>query len=310
MRRINFIFILFLAAWINVEAQNKVGFVVDITGTARLKNADGKEQKLTTQNFAVSLSVGQSLKADGKGKVQIKLCNGKFEIVGNKWRLITPILCSNPSGRTKESVLEKIFDIGARHKRGDDEFILFPIESLKGEKEEDIIRPKTAFFRWMPTSEKLTLEVYIVGKNKPEWRQEVDGKLRYFASPSLSRTLEEIRKKNPNAKLQLKIKAASLNTTNIANFRLFSLQDENNLDEELGQINDEQGVFRYLARAAIYYRYKLYSEMANEYEQALKLSPESIDLLNLAAAAQDRTGNFTRRDAIDNKIEALLSGKQ
>ena len=76
------------------------------------------------------------------------------------------------------------------------------------------------------------------------------------------------------------------------------------MQKELAQTNDEQEVFRHIARAEIYSRYKLYLEAANEYEEALKLSPESIDLLNATASAQDRAGNFKRRDEIDEQLKA------
>ena len=60
-----------------------------------------------------------------------------------------------------------------------------------------------------------------------------------------------------------------------------------------------------LARAEIYAGYKLYNEVASEYEEALKVSPESVELLMATASAQDRAGNFKRRDEIDEQIKIL-----
>jgi hypothetical protein len=247
------------------------------------------------------LRVGQSLKADGQGKVQVKLCNGKTETVGNKWYRISQVICSNTTNSEKRNVLNSLFVPGGRTNRGDDEFILFPLEN-----EITIIRPETAIFRWKTTSEKkLSLSVNIVGQDKPIWKQEVDVEPKSFTSDELKKLLADIRQKQPDAKLQLKLSIAFLGTENSAVFQIFSLPDEENLQKELAETNSEQGIFRHLARAEIYSRYKLYNEVANEYEEALKLSPESIELLTAAASAQDLAGNFNRRNEIDVQIKAL-----
>lgn len=303
MRGIKFILLLLLAFGINAEAQNKVGMIVGITGTAQLKEINGKVQKLNARNFAVSLSVGQSLRADDKSKVQIKLCNEKNETIGNKWFIVSQVICSSTTNSEKRKVLENIFDFGGRYKtnRGDDDFILFPLE-----KEITIIRPETAVFRWKLTPEKrLSCSVNLVGQDKPIWKREVDGEPKSFTSDEFKKLLADIRQKQPDAKLQLKLSIAFLGTENSAVFQIFSLPDEENLQKELAETNSEQGIFRHLARAEIYSRYKLYNEVANEYEEALKLSPESIELLTAATSAQDRAGNFNRRNEIDVQIKAL-----
>ena len=301
MRRIEFILLFLLVFCVNTEAQNKVGMVVGITGTARLKDPNGKEIKLTARNFAVSLSVGQSLKADGQSKVQIKLCDEKTETVGSRWYRVSQVICSSSNNSEKEKVLESIFDFGGRHKtkRGNEEFILFPLE-----KETTIIRPETVVFRWKSTSEKrVSLAINLVGEDNPIWKQDVTGEPGGFTSAELKKLLEDLRQKQPNAKFQLNLSIAYLSTENSADFQLFSLKDEENLQKELAQNNNEQGVFVHLVRAEIYFRYKLYLEAANEYEEALKLSPESIDLLNATASAHDRAGNFKRRDEIDEQLK-------
>jgi hypothetical protein len=304
MRRIRFILPLFIAFCINAEAQNKVGMIIGITGTARLKDVNGKkEQKLTSRNFAVPLIVGQSLKSNGNGNVQIKLCNGKTETVGKRWYRVPQVICSSSNNSEKQKVLERIFDYGGRYKinRGNDEFILFPLE-----RETTIIRPEAVVFRWKAISEKkLLLSVNIDDEDKAIWKQEVNGEPGHFTSAELKKLLEDVRRKRPNAKFQLNLKIARLGTENSADFQIFSLQDEANLQKELNQMSNEMGVLRHLAFAEIYSRHKLFNEAANEFEEALKLSPESIELLNATALAQDQAGNLKRRDEIDKEIKIL-----
>lgn len=322
MRRIKFVLWLLLAFCVNAEAQNKVGIVVGITGTARLKDTNGKEQKLTARNyFAVSLSVGQSLKADGQSKVQIKLCNGKTETVGSKWYRVSQVICSNTTNSGRREVFNSKFVLGGRYStnRSNDDFILFPVQAKKAKKDcptcktppiyKSVLRPETAVFRWMVTKEKLTLSVHTVGEGKLIWSQEVAGEPRSFTSDELKKALKDVREKQPNVKLRLKLSIAFLGTENSADFQIFSLKDEENLQKELAETNSEPGIFKHLARAEIYSRYKLYIEVANEYEEALKLSPESIELLMATAATQDRAGNFKRRDKIDEQIKILEKRK-
>jgi hypothetical protein len=184
--------------------------------------------------------------------------------------------------------------------RSNDEFILFPPE-----KGMTTIRPESVVFRWKVTSEKrLNLSVKITGKYKAIWSKEVAGEGGSFTSRDLTEALENVRRRQPLAKLQLRLGVASLGTENSANFQLLSLRAEKQLRRELAGTTGEQGVFKHLRRAEIYSRYGLYIEVANEYEKALVLSPESVDLLYALASAQDRVGNLKRRDEIEAQIKA------
>lgn len=306
MRRIKFVLLLLLAFCINAGAQNKVGIVVGITGTASFKDANGKEQKLTARNFAVSLSVGQSLKADGQGRVQIKLCNGKTETVGSRWYRVSQVICSSTTNPEKRKVLASIFDFGGRYKtnRGSNEFILFPLE-----KELTLIRPETVAFRWRPINKKIFLAVTVVGNDNPIWSSEVDGAIQCYTSDGLRKALSRFMANEPGATLRLKVSIPTLSTENSADFQIFPLTKEKDLERDLAQFDNEPAVFRYLARVGVYSSYQLYVEMADEYEEALKLSPDSVDLLNANASAQDHAGNFERRDQILNQIKAIVKVK-
>lgn len=295
MQKVSLLLSLLLMTLITAEAQERVGLVVGITGTGRLKSTSGNVQKLNEQNFSVSLSDGQSVKADGNGTVRIRLCNGRSETVGNKWFRISRVICMNATNPEKRKILERIFAFGGRYQtnRSSDEFLLFPVE-----KGTTVIRPETVVFRWREAPEKITLSVYVAGQSAAIWSKEVDAGSKQFFSDELKIRLEEIRQKQPNVKLQLRLSSPFFGTENIADFQMFSLQDEEVLQNEISQTNAEHGTFRHLARAEIYARHKLYIEMASEYEAALKLSPDSIELRSATASAHDRSGNFYRRDEV------------
>ncbi|MEO6391902.1 MAG: hypothetical protein ABIP75_08635 [Pyrinomonadaceae bacterium] len=282
-------------------AQSKVGLVVSINGTARLRDGSGSDRRLDSRNYAVSLSAGNSLKADGSGEVQIKLCNGHTEKVRNRWFQITKVVCSIPADPAKQAVLQEVFNFGGRYRanRGDDDFILFPIETGGS-----VIRPETVAFRWMPVNGKLNLSVAMVGDEHPMWSHEVDGAAGGFTSDELRAALAAATSR-PGSKFQLKMTVASLGTENTADFQLLPAGQEALLKKELDETGGDSTVYEHLARAQVYGWHELFLEVATELEEALKLSPDSRDLLNAAATAQANAGNFPRRDELQARVKAL-----
>lgn len=300
MRHLVFAILMLFTLHLAAAGQAGVGIVISISGTARLRDASGGEQRLSSQNYAVSLQAGESIKADGNGRLQIRLCNGRTETVRNRWYRVAQTVCIRNADAAKNSIFQTTFNFGGRYKpnRGGGEFILFPIE-----REMAVIRPLTAIFRWMPVKGKVTLSISEAGSEKSLWSKEVDGGTGSFTSTELRNTLKDLREKRPEATFDLKASVQSLSTENTASFRIFSAKDEHDLLEYLAGYAKDPTVYGQLARASIYDYYELYPEVANEYELALKMSPESIELLNAAASAEDRAGNLRRRDEIVLKLK-------
>jgi len=87
-------------------------------------------------------------------------------------------------------------------------------------------------------------------------------------------------------------------------FTLLSEDDEKKLDQELqswAQVTDS--VLARVGRAYSFQSRKLYWEAAQEYEQALKLAPQSCQLLRDARNVTDNTSDLDLLTRIDEAIE-------
>jgi tetratricopeptide (TPR) repeat protein len=201
-----------------------------------------------------------------------------------------------------QRVIDQNFKAFARH-RGRKNFILFPIDSKEVT---DVIRPETAVFRWaLSTKIRLTLSVRVIGAEALLWRRSnVSIEAGYFTDNDLKDVLRGVREQQPDARLQLNIETTA-NTNNKVFFQLLSKDSEQALQQELANQKEDNELLSHLFRAEIYLRYKLFTEAAEEYEQALTLCPESLELLRATALIEKEAGNLTRSDEIEDSIERL-----
>lgn len=307
MARIWLIFLTSLFLCANTAAQNNVGRIIYLKGTARLKHIDGKVEKLTEKNFARSLQPNQKLRVNRKGQMRVILCDETTpNIQSGKWYPVSPtIICSSPADSPKRRVIEDYFDIGARN-RSVDSFILFPIESKEVI---DIIRPETVAFRWVPVEKTIVnLSVSVIGVGNKLWeKKNISGADGSFTDDDLKRFLKDVREKHPDAKLQLQVQTTSdtENNTNTTTFQILSEEKEKALQQELANLKEKNELLLHLFRIEIYLRFKLFIEAADEYEEALKVSPESIELLKATADIEEQAGNLKRGKELKNYIERL-----
>ncbi|HEV7643518.1 MAG TPA: hypothetical protein VGO50_06180 [Pyrinomonadaceae bacterium] len=298
--------VLFL--FLQTEAQTKVGFIMSLkNATATLKHRDGKTENLTEKDFYRVLTIDHKLKVGKNGQMQIWLCDNSRPLVPpGKWFSVpSNIICSKRSGPSKRELLENVFSIGARHmtpQRGDNDFILFPTESMELT---DTLRPKTAILRWAAFNGKLRLKITVIGDDTLHWEQDdVPGAENFYTSDSLRLFLEKVRERNQDAKLKLTINAVFDNqqAENNAIFTIFPKNRETSLQEELAGVKEDNSLLLHLFRADIFASYGLRIETADEFEEALKLAPESVELLNATATAEEQAGNLTRSRELMNRL--------
>jgi hypothetical protein len=286
-------------------AQDSVGRIISLQGTARLKQPNGKVEILNEKNYWRSLHPNQKLKVDGNGQMQIALCDSpaRLPVPSKRWYTVpSSIICSGTSNSKKREVLGRVFDIAARH-RGENDFILFPAQSNELT---DVIRAETAVFRWASsTKAKITLSVSVIGLENTKWEQsDIPGEDGSYSSDNLKTFLEDIQEKQPDAKLRLKIQT-TFGTENSAIFQLLSKDKEEALQREIANVSEENKLLVHLSRAEIYLRHNLLIEAADQHEEALRLSPESIELLRATAAIEEQAGNLKRSNELEEYLEKL-----
>lgn len=289
---------------VSAAAQNNVGRIIDLKGTALLRQEDGRVETLTEKNYVRDLKPKQRLKLGREGQMQIILCDGTRPFIpAGKWYPVPAnIICSTPKESPVQRVIASRFRAFIRHRTGD-AFILFPLESKELA---DKVRPETAQFRWASsTTANLNLSVSVVGVEHARWeRTDVSGADGSFSDGGLKEFLRGVREKHPGATLRLTIRS-TFNTENTATFQLVPEEKEQALQQELADPKEENKLLSHLFRADIYLRYGLYIEAADAYEEASRLSPESVELLKDTAALQERAGNLKRSRELENFIEAL-----
>jgi hypothetical protein len=82
----------------------------------------------------------------------------------------------------------------------------------------------------------------------------------------------------------------------------FQIDDENSLKEKLRFWDDgRESLMKHLGRASVFGEYQMYSQVADEYEQALALVLTSRDLLSRTAEAQHLIGNLSRVNELEQR---------
>jgi hypothetical protein len=87
-------------------------------------------------------------------------------------------------------------------------------------------------------------------------------------------------------------------------FSTISEQEEGALLSQLKTCDQQSGLMRYICRSYYFREIDLYTEAAQEYEEALKLAPDSIDLEQHLIAAHRLTGNYAREQQLISNTSA------
>jgi hypothetical protein len=93
-------------------------------------------------------------------------------------------------------------------------------------------------------------------------------------------------------------------------FSVLTPRDTKKLQQDLEEWTDKDKLMRHLGRASAFAGFSLYSEAAEEYELALKDSPGSVLLVQLAASAERRTGNIPRASELDGQLKQMMAKVQ
>jgi hypothetical protein len=160
------------------------------------------------------------------------------------------------------------------------------------------VSPDTLVFRWKFTSEtniSLDLSLRSVKTNEFIWKQDgvaiVSGEL---VSEEARAALKKFRAKNPRVEVKFSISYQGRDLDYVIFEPKISIEEEKALKEELSELDKKEGFLRLIGRADAFSRHGLFTESAQEYERALKASPESEDLQIAVVFAQCRADNWDR----------------
>jgi hypothetical protein len=173
------------------------------------------------------------------------------------------------------------------------------------------VLPDRFIIRWIPRKGVQDLWLRIRDQSDAQlWPQdngrgiEVPSAAGELISEEARKTLAKYRRVGEREPLTLVVVDSKGNELD-AEFSIVSEQDEEALKKELGVCSSQPGLMKYICRAYYFRQLKLYAEAADEYEAALKLAPESVDLQLRAIAAHRLTGNYAREQEL---VRQLPSG--
>jgi hypothetical protein len=194
-----------------------------------------------------------------------------------------------------QKALNAYGSIGGRDRAG------FAIPILYSPANESSVVPGRFVLRWAQLAQSCVVSFVIQESGGRElWRQEgIDGASGLLTPDTARQALAGYREKKPSAVLQLKLTDTCGDEDQVT-FTLVSAASEKSLDAELmawaGSTDD---LITHLSRASVFVDYEMFPEAADEYEAALRLAPDSHDLLKRTIDAERRIGNRARAKALE-----------
>ena len=169
-----------------------------------------------------------------------------------------------------------------------------------------LVMPDTFFMAWNPHAVTRDLTVIIRDSaGRVVWKKEsINGATGFLASGEAQQNLKKYRAKFGQGPLSLTM-VKSYGDKITVDFSLLSVQGEQSLKQDLDFWGLGAGrLIRHMGRASLFADYEMYPQAAEEYEAALKLAPESLDLLKRTIQAHCDTGNFARIEQLKRRLPA------
>lgn len=243
------------------------------------------------------LHPGDKLRCDKNSQLVIRLYDGQTRIMPSKQWFVVP----SPPPRN-DRVLKALNAYGRTAGRTRDPYygwvrVISPASVQETLEPPPRVLPHKVVIRWLPPDEATgTLTIELRAPNGAQlWREEnVPIAAGELDSPQLRNALQQYREQSGASALQLKLTSQEGGAV-VVRFALLSREQEKQLEQELeAWASEKDPLMRRIGRAYVYEQFRLWSEVAEEYEHALKLAPQSEHLLELTIWAQSRLGNRKR----------------
>lgn len=285
--------------------RKRVGEIKKVTGRAYLKEPDGGPQReLTARDKDIPLFTGQELGCIEKGKCKVEFSIGRRPLETQSRYPIPNAIRSKEHPRDRVRVGENTRSKGT--------ILLSPVDEEIG-----LVSPKSFRFRWrlLRTQGKLinvsplTLSLRSCKTNELIWSEpDIDyGRGSYVAGDVRDR-LKARQQQGSATSVEVIMTSESLPKERFC-FSIISATEEQQLQSELVEWDAYADLIRHMERAYIFERHKLYDEAADEYEMALKLSPETDYLLAETIMVHYTLGDEDRVKVLLARLKRLPKGR-
>jgi hypothetical protein len=277
--------------------EGSAGFVEEIRGPVFLRQSAGaKAIRLDPKaDVARRLYPGEQVRCDRRAILRLRL-GRKIKNVGAGTGWFTIPRATRSRADALQRALDEYGRTGGRE-RGEPLQVFSPSAH-------SVVMPRLFVIRWIPGTAKCTVSLAIrETEGKDVWRQnDIDGSSGSLDSDAARQALTIYRAGVGQGPLLLRLADSCANET-LVSFSLLSVKSEAALKEELAFWDKRTGsLMLHLGRAYVFDRYKIFPKAAEEYEAALKVAPQSRELLIRTILAHRSTGNFARREQLTKRL--------
>jgi len=185
----------------------------------------------------------------------------------------------------------------------------YPSTIFTSPSSEGAVDPQTFIVRWTPPARIGEVALTIVPKSGGDGLFSfggIPGGSGSFDSQPLRDALEKYRDRGGRDPLVLRLHDEAGQDYAVT-FTVLTPPDQKKLERELAEWDSQSGIVQHLGRASVFSSFSLYFEAAAECELALQESPQSPLLLQLAANAEQRSGNSARAGELENQFSQLTA---
>jgi hypothetical protein len=171
------------------------------------------------------------------------------------------------------------------------------------------VDPARLIVKWIPPENIGNVTIAIAPENSERplcCKGMASGAAGVLDSPGIREALARYRDRGGAAPLELRMHDTSGNEFSVI-FSVLTPPAQQSLDTALAGWKTKDMLVRHLGRASTFTAFGLYGDAADEYEMALKQSPDSSLLLEMTAEAEQRTGNAGRAAELSKKLEHITA---
>jgi hypothetical protein len=277
-----------------------VGIIERISGTVFWRqNAAAKSEVLDPKSDAARrLYPGEQVRCARGSSLVIRLGRRPILLRGTGWFPIRAAALSQTEGPV-QVMINKYGTIGGADRAGEWAQVFSPSDH-------SVVEPRRFIIRWAPTVQGCTF--YLTIRNIEStivWRQgNINGASGFLDPGDARQKLTDYQAHGDLGPLTLMVDN-SCESQKFVTFSLLSVKNERSLRHDLAFWGKESGMLIYhLGRASVFSRYRMFPQVAEEYESALRTAPRSRDLLKRTILAHCQTGNFTLAMGLKKRLPA------
>lgn len=242
------------------------------------------------------LYAGERVKVDAGGKLHLMVYGQTIDLKGPTGWYPIPFVPSFAQS-AQMALLRDYARIGGRERYG---------SSIFSPASNSVVQPEELVLQWVPQRFSGTLTLAIQDEDGRDlWHQVgVTPVLGILDAPAVRQALVAYRDSNNSRPLVFAILSQDGNSDQVS-FSLLSASESPLLAHELDRWSHENGLTRHLGRIDVFTQFKMYNNVALEYEAALRDAPESQDLLLAGIAANQQIGNNSHVKELARRLALL-----